>query len=647
MATTSSIIVLLKYFASKQKSAAIDFNEFCEYLKQYSRHHLEEQPVLSAYISDPLPALQKELDKLSYEKKVLVTTNREDKQVIIVIPYYVEKIAKRYKDIELNPTIPFPLESDLPKAIPAEIVSRKEGADFISQQMNSEELSDTFLYGIVLPHDSPTVLFPSNLPIKSLVAIALEKMRVMLNKEDHHDYFQKKISVSNPGREIASKNFFNRFTQTQEAPMDMIQHPDDSFYMWTQLCYFIKQDYEKVKDFTQEDRSILLSVYIAEIAASHFKTKNQEREKMENALRQLDQLLLKPPYYYSYEDITKFTNNAGLPLLTQYSEENLKNYLHQKSSEGSVNSLPELLVFKTEMENRYFIHKTKVLPLILRLCTDARETVRETIKDDWARVLKNFDELPEMKEQRRFEMRLEREVELQSPILYALLNASFLPLIYYETTNSNDFGGAPIHVLANGKLIPYSELLLMNRGQLYTDAKLLLPLWYTFPVISWIAKLLFGKSKKKRGKREKTAQEIYKEKEAQQRNEDKRDAQLARNTSFSKKLALRESARVAEDALVPPNSTLDRELESYRQQWNKKIDKNTNDQLTQDVNSLIRDYLRKVLRSINTKGFTLDRIQSLAETLVKTPGMQRVGEHDALLMYCELFMIKLVKNIPV
>lgn len=80
--------------------------------------------------------------------------------------------------------------------------------------------------------------------------------------------------------------------------------------------------------------------------------------------------------------------------------------------------------------------------------------------------------------------------------------------------------------------------------------------------------------------------------------------------------------------------------------WNKLIGKVTHNNLTEDVNSLIKDYLRKVLRNMKSEGFNKERIENLAESLVKTPPMQKIGEPDALTMYIQLYIIKLVKNIP-
>ena len=39
-------------------------------------------------------------------------------------------------------------------------------------------------------------------------------------------------------------------------------------------------------------------------------------------------------------------------------------------------------------------------------------------------------------------------------------------------------------------------------------------------------------------------------------------------------------------------------------------------------------------------------IENLADTLVKTPALQKIGETDAMLMYIQLYIVKLVKNLP-
>ena len=488
MATTTSIIVLLKFFASRQKSAVVDYTDFCDYLKRYSEHHLEEQPSLSCYLEDPVPALQLELEKLVDSQLIMIVNTTADKQGIIVIPYYIERFAERYKDIAVNPSLPFPSEADLPKGTPKGIVQRYNSTELISKLLNKQELNDKVLYGLSLPHDAPSILLPSNVSVVTLIEDAIGKIQNMLKKDDHHDYFLKKLTVSNPGREMVTKNFFNAFVDRPDHSIETLSQTTENFYLWNQLCFFIKQDYEKIKDFTQEDLSCLQAIYITEVAANYFKNRAQENAKKEGAIKMLESLLLQPPYYFTFEEITKFTDTKGIPLLGQYSEDELKEYLHKKTQEAPVQELPDLLVFKTYDEQRYFIFKSKVLQLILRLCTDARVSVQEAIKSHWMEVLKAFDFLPEMRDQNAFEERLEKEVRIQSPILSALLHSSFLPLLSYDAAGGDDT--SKISLFVNGQLLPYSDILLMSRQELLTDAKILLPFWYSMPIISWIMRMI-------------------------------------------------------------------------------------------------------------------------------------------------------------
>lgn len=645
MATTTSIIVLLKFFATRQKNAVVDYIDFCDYLRRYSEHHIDEQPTLACYLEDPVPALQPELDKLIESRQIFMTITAAEKTGILVIPFYIERFAERYKDIAVNPSLPFPSEADLPKGTPKEIVTRENAADIIGRLLKHQELNDKTLYGLTLPHNAPSILLPSSVSVVTLIEDSVGKIQNMLRKEEHHDYFLKKLTVSNPGRDMIVKNFFNAFVDRSDHSLETLSQTTESFYLWNQLCFFIKQDYEKIKDYTQEDLSCLQAVYITEVGANYFKNEAAENARKDGALKTLEAQLLKPPYYFTFDEITRFTDSKGLPLLGQYSEDELKEFLRRKTQEAPVQELPDLLVFKTYDGTRYFIFKSKVLQLILRLCADARDSVLEAIKSHWSEVLRAFDFLPEMKDQNLFEERLEKEIRIQSPILSALLHSSFLPLLSYDASGGDDT--SKISLFVNGQLLPYSEILLMSRQEILNNAKIMLPFWYSMPVISWIAKLLLRQPKNKRDKKQKTKAERYREEEAAKRKEDEATAMIAQNATVSKKVALREAARNAENALVPESSTLNRELDSYEKMWNHHIGAEAHNNLTEDVNSLIRDYIRKTIRTMKVESFTIKRIESLAESLMTAPGLQKIsGDKDALLMYIKLYMVKLVKNIP-
>ena len=651
MASTLNVLSILKSISSKQNMGIIPFHDFCDYMYRYVKKRVEEAPDLAIYLDDIQGFLRKDLAEFAQKGELFLIAPEEPKMAIVVISHYVEKFSAIYKSIDDNPAIPFPIVDELAKRVPREILAKQNAADFIQSHLEKKDKDDCTLYALEFPKSVASILFPSTIPVETLLEAALAKIQALLAKEEAHDYFLKKLIVANQGKELTINNFFDQFVQSPKDAITSLKTNGDMFYYWSQLCFFIKQDYEKSKDYDQKDISILQSVYIAEFATSFYKSKTQANMQRDLAFKQLDSTLLKPPYYFTFRDISKFLDAKGVPLLGQYTEQELKDYLHLITTDAPENSLPRVLVFRTNADQHYFILKDKVIPLIVRLCSDARVTVREKLTTEWFSTLKKFQQLPEMKSQAAFEQKLEQEIDLASPVLYALLKSPFLQTIHLEMQESQSPSSELVNLFINGELIPYSEILMMSRQELLADAKIKLPVWYSIPVIAWFMSLVFRPPKPKTKK--KTTKEKIKEKEKKNEEaaeyakaESKAASEDKRNPKLSRARELRASAQYAETQLVSASSTIDRELESYIHEWNQLIDKTAHANLVEDVNSLIRDYMRKVLRTLKSDGFTLERIQNLADTLVKSHGMQKIHNHDALFMYIQLYMIKLVKSIP-
>ena len=246
-----------------------------------------------------------------------------------------------------------------------------------------------------------------------------------------------------------------------------------------------------------------------------------------------------------------------------------------------------------------------------------------------------------MSDRKAFERRLEQELLIRAPVLYALLHSNFLSLIYYETLIAKEISKNTLNLFADGKLLPYSELLMLSRSEIVTDAKIMLPFWYTMPPISWIAALILRPRRKRKKQNAENLSDAEVETtfvELQDNNSSGHPIRAARKKEF------RSAAEEAEKTLVPPGSSLDRELASYINQWNPLLNKQLRANLTEDVNSLIRDYMRRTIRTLKASNFTVERIQNLAEVLIKTSALQKIKDKEALQMYVTLYIIRLVKN---
>ncbi|MCR5288484.1 MAG: hypothetical protein K6E51_00670 [Treponema sp.] len=637
MAKASPIFALLKFYATHLKSSIVEVTDFILYVKKYTQHHVEEQPELITFLDNPEQKITQELDNLVASKDIVIAELSNKKTVIFIVSQFVEHYDKIYQTILAKPETPFPIVDKLTKQVPKEILCQKTITSFLETQLNTPKLSNKELYCLTFEKEIPSIVYPSSFPAEKFADIALTKIKLLLDKDQYHEFFENKLRMSNPGKEIQAKNFFKAFVDTPERAADTLKNSTDSFYFFTQLCYFISQEFKNVTDLTVEDQNVLQSVQIAQLIIAHYKNQLQKNQKISMALDTVKEYLLKQPYYYSMETILNFTDSKGILLRTQYEDANLKEFLEKETSSGESNALPQLLVFKVESGKRYFIYKHRVFPLILRLCTDAHDAISKTISDNWYEALYQFEKLPEMTDTAAFEKMLEKEVETASPVLYALLHANFLTMLGYEMTTS----GTDQHlnlIFANNELLPYSELLMIKQHTLYENAKIKLPFWYTLPVLSWFATFLHNRKKNKKQKA-KTSQ-----KHNSVSSNDEFEIPSSGSQPVSKKEALSKAAKKLEKQYVQEGSTINRELESFCKQWNKMLDKNAYENLREDVDSLVRDYMRKIFRSLNGSTFTDERLQNLAETLCNVPGMKKIGERDALLMYVKLYMLLLIKN---
>lgn len=634
MATSVNLSSILRNFATKQESPFVYIRDFCDYIKKYAAKNLEQQPNLVQYIEISESSLTKELEELASKHEVYLTT-QGGKPVVIVITYYSVLYANRFKDIISNITVPFPCVTDLPKQLPVEAIEKTDASEIIPKLQQEQDVKSPVLYCMMMPRDIPAILFPACVPVQFLTRAAMAKIRHMLKKDEYHDYFQKKLRNANPTKEIGSQTFYTRFLQHPDNADQTFDFNGDAFYFWSQLCYFIRIDFEKIKDRTIEDINVLQALSICEIWMMSLKEKANAQQVREDALRELEAALARPPFFYSMDSILKIRDSKGALLYGQYNEDDLKEFLQKLTTESENNELPKILVFKVETGARYFIYKQRVFQLVVRLANEAHDTIEKDLTDKWFNSLSEYRKLPEMKDKKAFETVLKDEVRTLSPVLWSLLNANFLTMLNYENDHSENANS--FHIFSNGKLLPYSELLMLSNSSILSTAKIMLPFWHTIPILSWIMSIINSKKNEKKPRKK-----AIKEFSADDIPDDTPKQSPGRYVN--KKEAVIEAARNVADELVPSGSTIDRELDSYLKLWNKMITKEAHASLTEDVNSLIRDYTRKVMRTISASTFTVDRVRTLAETLVKTPNMQKIKENDALTMYVELYILRLLSN---
>jgi hypothetical protein len=110
----------------------------------------------------------------------------------------------------------------------------------------------------------------------------------------------------------------------------------------------------------------------------------------------------------------------------------------------------------------------------------------------------------------------------------------------------------------------------------------------------------------------------------------------------------RAAARKALDSLreqyIGKQGNIDEELKSLIEEWNPLVAEQSKKNLIEDVNSAIRDFLRKLKRSLYTKPPDLERLKKLSAKVAEYEGFERIRKKDAFRRYIELYMIKILRK---
>lgn len=627
---STSLLEALYSFAQSVESVFVSFEEFADYLHKYAAKHVGEDSNMLKYLNMSDETLRIDLAGLETLNNIHIINKASGRVIIAVLAYYSVQFRKTYQEILRDRTIPFPSVDILPKQIPAASFQRHDAKEFI---LNSLEGSIDFdeksrkVYALSFPDNLTPILYPLSTDIMTLVKGSIFKISDLIKQEQFHDYFLKKLKATNPNKEISTRNFYDNLAMTGEF-IENIFEDEDSFYNWGQLCYFIKDDVGKISEHSPSDTSILQALYIGQIWSLHLKDVKLQEKQRDEAKKSIEQCFKKPPYFFELEDIVKFKDDTGNNIYKALGKEGLQASLDKLTTESADNMLPQILTVTVDGGRRYYIHKSNVMPLIIRLANEAHTKVQSYLTDAWYKALLKNKRLPEMSDRRAFEQQLEKCVRHFSPLLYGLLRASFLPVLNIENqTNDVNNENIKFNIYMGSKLQPYSEILMLQNSYILNAAKQLLPFWYNIPIINIIFKIFFMPKVT-----EKTSEDA-------ERMEQEKNA----NTNMqgnAKKLS--DCAREVADELVPQGSNIERELNSYVDQWNKMLTKDVRQNLLNDVNSLIRDYLHSIKNTLKGGTFTLERIQSLANTLYKTPNMQKINGGDALYMYIQLYLLKLI-----
>ncbi len=91
---------------------------------------------------------------------------------------------------------------------------------------------------------------------------------------------------------------------------------------------------------------------------------------------------------------------------------------------------------------------------------------------------------------------------------------------------------------------------------------------------------------------------------------------------------------------VPEGTTTDETLDELAEKWNPLFASEQKQNLVEDVNALVRDFLRPIRRSLTERVPDVTRIHALAEQLSTSKCLAQIKKRNILTRYIELYMIR-------
>ncbi|MCL1813261.1 MAG: hypothetical protein FWG29_07045 [Treponema sp.] len=626
MPQKTDLYTILNSYARKNDSPKIDMETFITFLEKYAKRICEEKPEWTKWTEQTGTRVWMDVNHLAEDERVVIE-NDETGNHVYLSHYFLEQVKEAYRKPDNESDVPFPDEMSLNIEIPQEQIKSLDVPAALPHFLENPQKEWLPIIKFIFPGEGGIALVPAPMIPNTLLEFSILKIRNYLNRRGNKDFIQRKLSP----RMVSKADYLNdTFDKIMIRPADSLNDikagREISFSFWAHFCSLVKSDLSQKKELLSEELAALQSIYIIEVCNNFFKTKAVKTKETELAFKNFELEMEKSPYYFSRETIAAFKDNKGIPLLGVYTQDGLDAYIKKRVSEPvTPNELPDLLFFYTEDKQAWLIKKTKLLPLCARLLTETRPVIIKAISRRWKKMLTEYVREKAMDDDREFERLVLSNVEEYAPMLMTLLMDKRLYLVHEEVQASKKGIQESSRFFQKSELLPLHILLLIKRKQLLSDIKLLMPFWYTMPVISSII-VFFKKSGKKKKKINEEEKSINK-KEAEDPLKE-----------------LRKSAAEIAATMIPPEKNIDSYLNELASRWGLLVDKQAKANLVEDVNSLVRDKLRHWLRIHKKGAISTDTLDGLINAIMNSQGLLKISEPRILFQYIKLYVIKLLIN---
>jgi hypothetical protein len=641
-----AVLHMLRHFAMLQRKARFEFGEFVGFVKVNLGRFLLNFPQLEELSQRTELQLTMHLRALS--ERGLCRLEYDGPEIVgILFPgFFSEIVRKAFGILEQKPQEAFPSEKGLDLKIPDDLALDVDmKTEFVNLLANPRTDAPEILR-LGFPDALPPILVTAELIQGKLLEVSLAKLREYLGSRNNAGYVMHRLLPALRGNDHVLRDTLNAIiTRSGRALASLTEPSDFSFRFWAHFANLVVQDYRERTDRNAEENGYCQAAYLAGYYNVFYRGRVQSESEKTTVLKRFENQFRKSPYAYTLRDLYGSKDEKGLPLVRSTSQDVFLKFLEERTRLESGKGLPALVRLKTASGLEYYLARELIVPFFLKRLYDRRDQVREHYIDAWSAAIREGRRLPAMHEDREYARDLDAVLRGLDPLLHALLNYSILFLAREYAKLKPEQHRELDRCLdeSQGRIAPLDQVLELRRKELLEDARLRVPVWQRNPLFKRLMNWLRGLFQGSGSRAEKPAPAAP---SAAPRGpaapKEEAGTTVASPVSARQLAVYRNAVQNLKVQFVGRDKSVPERLGELAEKWNPLYDPKARTDLVEDVNAMIRDYLRSLRRGFRLKPPDSARLQALAAQVSQNKAFDRIKRKDLFLRYIEVYMIRIL-----
>ena len=650
----SEIAAILASYARLINSPRLDYYQLLEYMKKVADKKGDAK--LQRLVKNHIPDFVQVLNDLEREGKLTVLRSGGMVSAVEVGSYYGSALKGIYQAMGEDPTIPFPDKDALKMELPPEGQVVVDVKQELTSLLAREGKVEQELVRLNFPEGINHLYVPAGVVGKRLVELAVAKVGQYAQDQRNLGYLNSKLRSVLAGSEVALGNLMNDLVSRPGKAVQSLTEPNDfALKFWTHFASLVLQDLTKKKDKSREDHAYCQSSYIIGYYVVYQRGVLQREKERTQDTKRLEVLLKRPPYAFSLEQILSLRDSKGVAFTRKHSREFVIDFLKERTRETEPGKLSPIVRVRGPERKEYFIPRELIAPLFVNKVHEAAEDLRKQYVDMAVELIRNGSDLGPLAMDESFIVDLRSRIQESYHLLHALLNGDLLFLAREECPPEGTVAEDLLACFAAPRrLRPLEQVMKLDRKKLIRDARALLPLWYTIPIIRSLFMLLrrlFTGKKKGRGEVKEGGDWVEELRGEPRRGETtallgagrpRAGRSAGARSATSQTAAFRKHVHGLVKEFAGSEGQMSRSLAELAEKWNPLFDEAAKRNLVEDVNSYVRDFVRSLRKGFRVKPPDAARIRGLAEEFCGKQALSEIRKKDYLRQYVEIYMIQLL-----